>query len=943
MISRDGHRDPRVFLGHSAPTLELAARQLLPGTAAGEERDLTRTLVVLPTARAGRMLQAMLLERAEALGAGVWPPEVCRPDDAVDRLLGERLSAVAAAGRVGIVLAWRDAIMALSMDDRSALGWTERIDAHAWADATAARLIALSAELARYGLRLHQVAEREDVIPFHEDRQRWAAAARAQSFAERVLLQHSPHGPSAEPDLRRLDAVRGGDGFPLLPGIDRVVLIACDELSGIAAEAFRCTPVPVEPWIAASADDSAAFDELGRPRTEEWRDRRPDLPDHLLEFASDPADQAARVLAAAAALGAGRNTDEVSIGTPDPQVLARVERAAQRTPRVRVRSITGRLASATRPGRLLALVAAAVERPSVERLVALVSHESIEPEMEALAGPRWLDGVHGVLAGHPLSPLDLRQPPFPAASDSGQRAVNALAEIARDALGPIPATDEALSCERLAAWIAQVVERASTEGPEHDHADARAAAVFRSACDELAAEAERRLMPLDALGLVIDAVGSTPCPPAEDAAAVELLGWFEMPLDPAPRIVLAGLDEGSVPPAARPDPMLPEAMRRAIGLPTQEDRLALESFRLHATLSGREAVAIISGLRDASGAPVWPSRLLLGRTGDEQASRVARLVAGPSDPAWLLVSRLDTQPAETDPFDLWVAQGIPGVEFEIPRVLPVTALKEYLASPRAFFLTRVLRLASSEQASPELSPLSFGILIHESIARFARSTARDSTDIRQIESSLLDAFATEWGARLPGPPRPAVRLQRVIAETRLRAWAVREAERRRAGWCIEHTELDLPGGSLLVDEKPMGFRARIDRIERNEQDGRVLVLDFKTGEAGDGPEQTHRRADRWTDFQLPMYAHLFAQHSGLPPGQIDVGYGLLGRDTEAVRVARAEWDEADHASCLDAAAEIVRAIRRGEFDDPGDAAGYDDPIAAMCALSAARASAGAHE
>ena len=58
---------------------------------------------------------------------------------------------------------------------------------------------------------------------------------------------------------------------------------------------------------------------------------------------------------------------------------------------------------------------------------------------------------------------------------------------------------------------------------------------------------------------------------------------------------------------------------------------------------------------------------------------------------------------------------------------------------------------------------------------------------------------------------------------------------------------------LLVDGQPMYLRGRIDRIDVHESDGQTIVLDYKSGDSVQTPDDSHRHEGHWIDLQLPLY------------------------------------------------------------------------------------------
>jgi len=111
--------------------------------------------------------------------------------------------------------------------------------------------------------------------------------------------------------------------------------------------------------------------------------------------------------------------------------------------------------------------------------------------------------------------------------------------------------------------------------------------------------------------------------------------------------------------------------------------------------------------------------------------------------------------------------------------------------------------------------------------------------------------------------------------------------------------------------------------------------DYKTADAGLGPEKTHRRGDEWIDLQLPLYRHLLSAIA-LPVerqalAKIELGYILLPKDSGGVQHAPAEWDNALLLSADQRAREIIAAIRAEQFWPPTlPPPDFAEDLAAIC-------------
>ena len=113
----------------------------------------------------------------------------------------------------------------------------------------------------------------------------------------------------------------------------------------------------------------------------------------------------------------------------------------------------------------------------------------------------------------------------------------------------------------------------------------------------------------------------------------------------------------------------------------------------------------------------------------------------------------------------------------------------------------------------------------------------------------------------------------------------------------------------------MRLRGRIDRIDRHNKTGEWAILDYKSG-ARKKPNETHFRAGRWCDLQLPLYRHLARHITGDAP--VHLGYVSICDNPSEIGEDLAKWDPTQLDQADEAAREVVRKVRRLEFDDIGD-------------------------
>lgn len=242
-----------------------------------------------------------------------------------------------------------------------------------------------------------------------------------------------------------------------------------------------------------------------------------------------------------------------------------------------------------------------------------------------------------------------------------------------------------------------------------------------------------------------------------------------------------------------------------------------------------------------------------------------------------------------------------------------TKFAAYMKSPWEFYLSYVLKMEKVDAQKSELDAAQFGTLFHKAFFKFAKSAAADSANADEIRRALLDAFDETAIDAFGRRPRAQVRIQLENLRNRLSACAEIQARHRAAGWRI--TAAEKPFATEISGEK---FSGTFDRIDENESDGSLLVLDYKTydkcrrGVARDSHlKMKTDGAIEWESLQLPLYARALREER--PDTKISAAFFVAPKDTASTQVDF--WDNvADFETpALEKAAEIIAAIRAGNF------------------------------
>jgi RecB family exonuclease len=911
--------------------------------------DLSGHLVVLPGRAAGQRLMELLIEEARRRRLALVPPRTTTPGDLPEFFYtpGKPLT-----DTVLETLCWAGAIATATERDRAlvapGLEATEPdgVAGDRLVD-TAAGIVSLHRELAAHGLGFAGfAAAAEAKLPAFGDHDRWKALTRLE---ERYLAW-----------LRGLDrwdrqtARRKAIENHEVHCARRIVLVATVDLdplqrSLLAALPEGCDALLAAPATMGDAEIAAAFDPFGCIVPAAWELVPIPIPLERIVVVEDAEGQADAIVDWLHCLDGQFAADEITIAAPDAALIPELEQ------RLRAVGLTGRAGGGGRtvqrstPWQLLDAILdwiAIGEFPSFAHLLRC-------PDAARLLGERAGVGLPSAVADEVARrhlPLGIDRDLLSRAA-AGAGAAEGQAPAEARFLALLGAADDWLADLRAACdgLSRRLPRKPATGSQPTGRATAWAAAVrgvMRAALGERildrSAESERTVVvALESLGdalaevetlpdelaaaagprglgrLLLAGWGRRPVPPLPDAGALPIVGWLEVALDDAPALAVTSAVEGVLPGGAGRDPLLPDPLRQALGLPDTGRTAARDAWSLALAATCREALLVVVPRQRVDGAAAVPSRLLFRRHESELVAAVRRLCAAPAP-----VATATELPTAVSRIPVPAPDSIAAVLPPRPLVLRVTAFRDYIACPYRFWLRHRLRLGSSTDDQLELGPADFGTLVHHCLDRFATdpglAAATDAGAIGTALTALLDSLVA---ARYGPAALPAVRIQAALARRRLLRFATKQAERAADGWRIVASEQDVMGDHLVVDRAAVRLAARFDRVDHHPASGRWQILDYKTSATARTPEQIHFSRGEWVDLQLPLYK-LLAPHAAIPGlaeadvNLVDVGFFNLPARTEETDVKIAGWTADDHAAALAKAHEVVRGIRAGRFWPP---------------------------
>ncbi|HAL91560.1 MAG TPA: hypothetical protein DCM68_00855 [Verrucomicrobia bacterium] len=906
----------RHFHGWTTSSLPAAVEILTRGWKGQGPIDLRDSLIVVPTRHAGRRLRAELARIAAQKGTAVLTNSIVTPEHLVPLPPG-----VANDSLVLALLA------------RRLLGQHEKLPTLFPAKGTQwdfTFALGLAAQLQDVRRQLNEAdrsaADIVSLVP-EEERDRWSEIAQL----EKGLVQDISRLGLKDPLVARREAARRpADPAPY----SRIIALFVPDLPALAVRMLQAMSATgsVELHILAPESEAARFDEWGRPLPDRWENEPLPLDDrqiHVFEQAPDETEALASLL-----IQANHHKQALTVCTPDPgnaQALAR---------RLQIDGLSlylpnGVPIASTAPGRLLSAWLALLRQRDYASTAAFLRH----PDAQDWLGIRLeLEDANAL-----LSQLDQCQTKhLPTAFDD-------LLRFAKQGKGyPVLARSlEELKkhfADSVPVFLADLYDcRKPSSALPPDPLFAEAA---KSLADLVQTTGESaQVLGLDredSIDLLRTAMATEMVfPKPNPSAAGETIGWLEVQWETSPAVLLADMREGIVPETRIGDAFLPDSLRAKAGIAGNREWFARDLFLARTLLASHppEGVRFLYSRRAANQDPQLPSRILLACPDNELPKRVELMFGRPG-----LRATADAAPASP------ILPIVPPAckPERIPKSLSVTAFKAYLACPFRFYLAQVLGMKSEDDSAREIDIMEFGTLAHDALRILKKHEALDDeAEIQSLLLAELDRLAqTQFG------PRPSfaaiVQLeslrQRLSAAAKIHAAAVRE------GWRIisaeEKFEAELDG---------MILRARIDRIDRHLESGRIRILDYKTSDGGESPIKTHFRPnseERWVDLQLPLYRFIYEQlhlraSRSLPPcaaGEqksasgdarspggaiIAVGYFNLPKATGKTGIVemdlRGKAGEDLYADAIAKAREVIAGIQAGQFWPPTDKAiRFDD-------------------
>ncbi len=309
---------------------------------------------------------------------------------------------------------------------------------------------------------------------------------------------------------------------------------------------------------------------------------------------------------------------------------------------------------------------------------------------------------------------------------------------------------------------------------------------------------------------------------------IMIWGTLEARVQGADLLILGGLNEGTWPEAAKPDPWLNRQMRAKAGLLLPDRRIGLSAHDFQQAVAAPK-VWLTRAVRseDAQTVPSrWINRLtnmlegLQGAGGRDVLAQMRN-----RGETWRQWAELLEKPTEQEP--------APRPSPRPPRVarptqLSVTDIKRLIRDPYAIYARHVLRLRPLDPLVRLPDPRVKGIVVHDVLERFIHAV--DEGTAKLTKDSFLALAQDVLDADIPWPTARILWMGQLArsADWFLASEVARRETARRLGSEIT--------AASQIEELSFTLTARADRIDLT-HDGRLILYDYKTGQPPTKPQQ----------------------------------------------------------------------------------------------------------
>lgn len=352
---------------------------------------------------------------------------------------------------------------------------------------------------------------------------------------------------------------------------------------------------------------------------------------------------------------------------------------------------------------------------------------------------------------------------------------------------------------------------------------------------------------------------------------LQVLGFLETRNLKFGRVFVLDANEEALPDTKKDDTLLPFKARRALGLPTYQDRDKLAAHYFETLIQGAGEVHLFFIENDKKERSRFVEKLLWERQKREKTTDTKNYLSA-------VQYRIELK--NSLPKDIRKTSSV--VEFLRELPYSATALDTYLQCQFQFYYSYVLRIDKKEEISGDMERQAIGKFVHRVLSQYflkrrGFSLSKKDIDLRELSLLINRLFEKEYGEN----PAGAVYLLKQQIKRHLRDFFEKYfvpliTERPVT---VLNCEEDIRAS---IDS--FNLRGRLDAVIRSGE--KTVIIDYKTGSNSkflkinfDKLDIDNR--DSWSEaigsLQLPFYLMLYSKHTGKAIKDLNGMFLLLGR------------------------------------------------------------------
>ncbi len=359
----------------------------------------------------------------------------------------------------------------------------------------------------------------------------------------------------------------------------------------------------------------------------------------------------------------------------------------------------------------------------------------------------------------------------------------------------------------------------------------------------------------------------------EPVKGLQIMGFLETRVLDFERVIILSVNEGFLPAVRSAKTYIPYALRKAYGLPTDENQFAIYAYHFYRLLQRANEIHLIYNTELKSNGGGEPSRYLLQiehelKNKFTHTLKVSKqMVATPAVTHPDITISITKNKAIQQTLQLQYLNADP----EKQKAFTASALNTYILCHFKFYLKYVAHLKETEEVEDNIDAAVFGNILHAAMEKLYEPgehyTAQKIKSLfTKIDDAVNEAVHENYSeAQLEGKN---LLLKTIITQL---VNDILKNDTQDASFKIEDLENEYKTSIELSNGINAALAGFIDRIDLKEK--HLRILDYKTGKVTTRSNQNNNMQLLFEDarykaeFQLLLYAYIVSKNKKQQPMQ----------------------------------------------------------------------------